>query len=54
MLENISDYLSLFTLITFTLMALRIFVVFIFNRQIESQALSKWQLIKDYINNDEE
>ena len=54
MLLNISDYLSLFVLIYFSLFAFRIFLVFVFNRQIEAAQLSKIQLIKDYLNNDEE
>ena len=54
MLLNISDYLSLFVLIYFTLFAFRIFLVFVLNRQIETQQLSKIQLIRDYLNNDEE
>ena len=54
MLLNISDYLSLIVLIYFSLVAFRFFLVFVFNRQIETQNLSKIQLIRDYLNNDEE
>ncbi|MBR4461011.1 MAG: hypothetical protein IKS51_00235 [Erysipelotrichaceae bacterium] len=54
MLLNISDYLSLLVLILFSLIAFRFFLVFVFNRQIETQQLSKIQLIRDYLNNDEE
>ena len=54
MLKNLSDYLSFMTLIFFVVVALRIFLVFILNRQIESQSLNRINLIRDYINNDEE
>lgn len=54
MLKNISDYLSLLVLIVFSFMMLRIFLVFTLNRQIQSQSLNRWKLIKDYINNEEE
>lgn len=54
MLKNLSDYISILTLIAITVFCLRLFLVFILNRQIVSQTTDKWQLIKDYINNTEE
>ena len=54
MLKNLSDYISLLTLIVLTAECFRIFLVFILNRQIVSQSSDKWQLIRDYVNNEEE
>ncbi len=55
MLKNISDYISLATLLFMTVYALRVFVFAITrNEEDEDNTLSRRQLIRDYINNTEE
>ncbi len=55
MLKNLSDYLSLFTLIVMNLYALRFFISSLTPPdQKDDNTLSRKQLLKDYINNTEE
>ena len=55
MLKNISDYLSLFTLIVLSISALRFFIASISpNENKFDNSLSKKQLFKDYLNNVDE
>ena len=54
MLKNISDYLSLFSLLFFTGMAFRIFLFSISDIVKDDNTLSRRELLRDYINNEEE
>ncbi|MBQ6335175.1 MAG: hypothetical protein IJI46_08920 [Erysipelotrichaceae bacterium] len=54
MLKNISDYLSLMTLIFMTGYAIHAFLLAIISREKDDTSVSRIDLIKDYINNEEE
>ena len=54
MLKNISDYLSLMTLIFMCAYGIYVFLLSIINREKEDTTLSRRQLLKDYLNNEEE
>lgn len=55
MLKNLSDYLSLFTLIVLSIYALRLFISSLTPyEEKDDNTLSRKQLLKDYLNNDEE
>ena len=54
MLKNLSDYLTFATLIFGTFYALRMFVFAFARKEEEDNRFSRRQLLKDYINNDEE
>lgn len=55
MLRNISDYLSLTTLILITLYAIRTYLLMIIKRQdTDDNSLSRMELLRDYIYNEEE
>ncbi len=54
MLKNISDYLSLMTLIFISVYAVYVFLLSIINREEDNNQLSRLQLLKDYLNNEEE
>ncbi len=56
MLRNLSDYLSLLTIITLTLNALHAFVLSLVSVENDRNTnfREKIQMIKDYINNEEE
>lgn len=55
MLKNISDYLSLFTLVFMSIYALRFFLSSLnpYDNK-DDNTFSRKQLLKEYINNDEE
>lgn len=54
MLSNISDFLSLLSLLAATIYAFRIFVLSFINREKDDKSISRLQLIRDYLDNDEE
>ena len=56
MLRNLSDYLSLLTIIVLTLNALHVFVLSLVSVENDRNTnfREKLQMIKDYINNEEE
>ena len=54
MLGNISDYLSLLALLLATLYAFRIFVLSFVNREKDDKSISRMQMIRDYLDNEEE
>ena len=54
MLKNISDYLSLMTLIFMCAYGIYVFLLSIINREKDDTSLSRRQLLKDYLNNEEE
>lgn len=54
MLKNISDYLSLVTLIFISGYAIYVFLLSILSREKDDTSLSRMQLFKDYLNNEEE
>ncbi len=54
MLKNISDYLSMMTLIFMAAYAVYVFLLSFFSREKDDNTLSRRQLLKDYLNNEEE
>ena len=54
MLKNISDYLSLMTLIFMSIYAIYIFLLAILSREKDDVSVSRMQLLRDYLNNEEE
>ncbi len=54
MLKNISDYLSLMTLIFISAYSLYVFLLSVSNREKDDTTLSRRQLLRDYLNNEEE
>ena len=56
MLKNISDFLSLLTLIIATLYASHVFILSIIRRKDydEDRSSSRLQLLRDYLNNEDE
>ena len=54
MLKNLSDYISLVTMLFGTFYAMRMFVFAFARKEEEDNHLSRRQLLKDYINNTEE
>ncbi|MBQ5443985.1 MAG: hypothetical protein IJK53_02960 [Erysipelotrichaceae bacterium] len=54
MLKNISDYLSLMTLIFVSAYSVYVFLLLIVNREKDDTTTSRMQLLKDYLNNEEE
>ena len=54
MLKNISDYLSMMTLIFMTAYAIYVFLMSVINREKDDNSTSRLQLLKDYLNNEEE
>ena len=54
MLKTLSDYLSLFTLVLFTVIASRFFVLMATGLEKDDNSQSRFALLKDYINNEEE
>ncbi len=54
MLKNISDYLSLMTLIFISAYSVYVFLLSMANREKDDVTTSRMQLLKDYLNNEEE
>lgn len=54
MLKNLSDFLSLFTLILFTVISSRFFVFMATGIEKDDNSQSRFALLKDYIDNEEE
>ena len=56
MLKNVSDYLSLLTLIIANVYALHFFILSIIRRKDydEDRSSTRLQLLKDYLNNEDE
>ncbi|MCR5097276.1 MAG: hypothetical protein K6A70_11160 [Erysipelotrichaceae bacterium] len=56
MLKNVSDYLSLLSLIVANVYVLHTFILSIIRRKDydEDRSTTRWELLKDYINNEEE
>lgn len=54
MLKNISDYLSLMTLIFISAYSVYVFLLSMVNREKDDVTTSRMQLLKDYLNNEEE
>ena len=56
MLRNLSDYLSLLSLIIMTIYALHAFILSLVNieKDLNTNVREKLEMIKDYINNEEE
>jgi len=54
MLKNISDYLSLMTLIFVSAYAVHIFLLSILSREKDDNSASRMQLLRDYLDNEEE
>ena len=54
MLKNLSDYLSLFSLIFFFFYGLRVLVWSFTNDKVNEEIMSRFELLNDYQNNEEE
>ena len=54
MLKNISDYLSIMTLIFISAYSAYVFLLSIINTEKDDNSLSRMQLLRDYLNNEEE
>ena len=54
MLKNLSDYLSLLSLVLFTVISSRFFVLMATGVEKDDNSQSRLALLKDYINNEEE
>ena len=54
MLKNISDYLSMMTLIFMSAYSVYAFLLSLTNREKDDNSASRLQLLKDYLNNEEE
>ena len=54
MLKNISDYLSIMTLLFISLYSLHVFLLAILSREKDDNTLDRMELLKDYLNNEEE
>ena len=54
MLKNISDYLSMMTLLFITGYSLHAFLLAILSREKDDNTSDRMELIRDYINNEEE
>jgi len=54
MLKNLSDYLSLLTLLFIAFNALRFFIISFVETERDDHSISRIQLIRDYLNNEEE
>ena len=54
MLKNISDYLSIMTLIFITAYSIHAFLLAILSRENDDNTLDRMELLRDYLNNEEE
>ena len=54
MLKNISDYLSMMMLLFITAYSLHIFLLAILSREKDDNSLDRMELLRDYLNNEEE
>ena len=54
MLKNLSDFLSLLTLVLFTVISSRFLVLMATGVEKDDNTQSRFSLLKDYINNEEE
>ena len=54
MLKNLSDYISIFTLILMTVLSFRFFIVSVMGKEKDDNSRSRLQLIREYIDNTEE
>ncbi len=54
MLKNLSDYISLFTMIFMCFYAIDVFILSFVNKDKDDNTTSRWELLKDYLDNEEE